>query len=99
MMRSTLSFYAALVSQYFLKVHTPSLSRPSRTGAPPTTALEPRQAPGVIAASNFLRRGYQASVVVGSWVYIDGGEFSFMSNGTPQFQYGAHFGPRWVHLD
>lgn len=60
MMRSTLSFYAALISQYFLKVHTPSLSTPSRTEAPPTTALEPRQAPGVIAASNFLRRGYQA---------------------------------------
>lgn len=31
------------------------------------------------------------AVVVGNWVYIDGGEFSFTTNGEPQFQYGARF--------
>lgn len=35
---------------------------------------------------------YFIAVVAGNWVYIDGGEFSFMSDGTSQFQYGARFG-------
>ena len=34
---------------------------------------------------------YCVAVVAGDWVYIDGGEFSFMDSGTPQFQYGALF--------
>ena len=59
--------------------------------------LETRQAPGVVAASSFLRRGYQAceftqserqtknnkssiATVAGDWVYIDGGEFSFLDD-------------------
>ena len=39
---------------------------------------------------------YFVAVVVGNWVYIDGGEFSFISNGTAQFQYGARF---WSEMD
>lgn len=45
-----------------------------------TEILETRQAPGVVAFSSFLRRGYQASTVAGDWVYIDGGQFSFLDD-------------------
>ncbi|CAF9942066.1 hypothetical protein IMSHALPRED_003185 [Imshaugia aleurites] len=88
-MGSFLLFTAALVSQYFLTAHASFLPRFLHSGPSPTNNVEPRQAPGVIAASEFLRRGYQASVVVGDWVYIDGGEFSFTNNGKPQFQYAS----------
>ncbi|MCJ1271096.1 hypothetical protein MMC22_010995 [Lobaria immixta] len=54
-----------------------------------TRSLASRQAPGVVAPSDFLRRAGHASVVAGDWVYIDGGEFSFMSDGTPQYQYSS----------
>lgn len=39
------------------------------------------------------------AVVAGDWLYIDGGEFSFMSNGTPQFQYGARHAGRLIQVD
>ncbi|MCJ1466753.1 hypothetical protein MMC07_005373 [Pseudocyphellaria aurata] len=57
-------------------------------------SLVSRQAPGVVATSDFLRRGGHASVVAGDWLYIDGGEFSFMSNGKLNYQYWA---PNLVH--
>ncbi len=56
---------------------------------PRETRLEIRQQPAVIASSSFLRRAYHASTVVGHWVYIDGGQFSFMNNGTPNYMYSA----------
>ena len=42
---------------------------------------------------------HYVAVVAGNWVYIDGGEFSFMSNGEPQFQYGAPFEANIESLD
>ena len=59
-MGSFLLFTAALVSQYFLTAHASFLPRFLHSGPSPTNNVEPRQAPGVIAASEFLRRGYQA---------------------------------------
>ncbi|MCJ1465552.1 hypothetical protein MMC07_004170 [Pseudocyphellaria aurata] len=56
---------------------------------PKTKSLESRQAPGVVATSDFLRRAGHASVVAGDWVYIDGGEFSVMSDGKPDYQYST----------
>ncbi|MCJ1468324.1 hypothetical protein MMC07_006952 [Pseudocyphellaria aurata] len=60
--------------------------RPIANG-PKTKSLVSRQAPGVVAPSDFLRRGGHASVVAGDWVYIDGGEFSFLRDGQPNYQY------------
>lgn len=40
-----------------------------------------RQAAGSVPASEFVRRAYQSSIVVGDWLYIDGGEFSYNSGG------------------
>ena len=51
--------------------------------------LQARQQPAVIATSEFLRRANHASTVVGQWVYIDGGQFSFLNNGTPNYQYST----------
>lgn len=59
-MRGFLSFYAALVGLYFSMKNTSLLSIPSLSGPSPTKYLEARQAPAVIATSEFLRRGYQA---------------------------------------
>ncbi|MCJ1471176.1 hypothetical protein MMC07_009824 [Pseudocyphellaria aurata] len=56
---------------------------------PKTKNLISRQAPGVVATSDFLRRAGHASVVAGDWVYIDGGEFSVMNDGTPSYQYST----------
>ena len=38
------------------------------------------------------------AVVVGDWVYIDGGEFSFMSHGSPAYEYCMFSGLRVIHL-
>ena len=63
----------------------------------PVENLGTRQAPGVVAVSSFLRRGFQAcecthsalctennkamiATVAGGWVYIDGGEFSYLDD-------------------
>ena len=59
-MKRFISIHATLLILYTVKVITFSLSRPFRTEIPPIKVLEPRQAPGVIATSDFLRRGYQA---------------------------------------
>lgn len=88
-MRGFLSLYAALVDLCFSIERSYLLSIPLLSRPPPTKSLEARQVPAVIATSEFLRRGYQASVVAGNWVYIDGGEFSFISNGTSVFQYAS----------
>ncbi|KAI9758876.1 MAG: Topoisomerase 1-associated factor 1 [Chaenotheca gracillima] len=51
-------------------------------------SLATRQQAGTVSSKNFLRRAYHASAVVGDWVYIDGGEFSYTVNGGPAvFQY------------
>lgn len=55
-----LSFYAVLFNQCVVRAHMSLLSRPSISKPPPTEALKPRQAPGVVGTSEFLRRGYQA---------------------------------------
>ena len=55
-----LSLHALLFGLYSVKAITFSLSRPFLSEIPAVKALEPRQAPGVIATSDFLRRGYQA---------------------------------------
>ena len=38
---------------------------------------------------------FRGAVVAGDWLYIDGGTFSFMSEGTPKYQYGK---PEYVAL-
>ena len=53
------------------------------------TRLQKRQGPAVIATSSLLRRAYHASTVVGQWVYIDGGQFCFLNNGTPNYWYST----------
>ena len=53
------------------------------------TRLHKRQGPAVIATSSFLRRAYHASTIVGQRVYIDGGQFSFLNNGTPNYWYST----------
>ncbi|KAJ5046758.1 uncharacterized protein L3040_003988 [Drepanopeziza brunnea f. sp. 'multigermtubi'] len=53
------------------------------------TVIKARQQPGVVAANIFLRRGYHGSVVVGNYVYIDGGAFSYTSGGSPQILYAT----------
>lgn len=55
--------------------------------ATPLVGLEIRQAPAIIATNEFLRRGNQASTVAGDFLYIDGGDFSFINNGTPVNEY------------
>ena len=50
-----LLLYATLVCRYFLVAQTSFLQR----RLPRMKPLQSRQAPGVIAASEFLRRGYQ----------------------------------------
>ena len=37
---------------------------------------------GYVTAKKF------AAAVVNKWLYIDGGQFSFLNNGTPQYEYG-----------
>lgn len=73
----------------FVFAHCSFRSKLQHGGRLTTQILETRQGSDVLAATDFLRRGYQASVVIGNWVYIDGGEFSFMSSGIPQFQYAS----------
>lgn len=52
--------------------------------------IEVRQQEGTTAtASNFLRRAYHGSVVVGNHVYIDGGAFSYSSSGSPVYEYST----------
>lgn len=69
------------------------------------SSLVARQAPAVVASSDFYRRAYHAcmlsfkrpisgpilieglAAVVGNWIYIDGGEFSYRSNGNVTYQY------------
>ncbi|KAK0644772.1 hypothetical protein DIS24_g8518 [Lasiodiplodia hormozganensis] len=46
-----------------------------------------RQSDGATGASAFLRRGYHASLVVGDYVYIDGGEFATYDNGKVQHEF------------
>ena len=53
------------------------------------TRLQTRQQPAVIAPSRFLRRAYHASTVAGQWLYIDGGQFSLLNNGTPNYLYST----------
>ena len=55
-----LSLHATLFSHYIVKTITFSSSKPLLSEVPPIKVLEPRQAPAVIATSDFLRRGYQA---------------------------------------
>ena len=55
-----LALPAMLLSLYFVTAFTSYLSTPFLSEAPPMNVLEPRQAPAVIATSEFLRRGYQA---------------------------------------
>ena len=55
-----LALPATLLSLYFVTAFTSLLSTPFLSEAPPMNVLEPRQAPAVIATSEFLRRGYQA---------------------------------------
>ena len=59
MVRS-LALPATLLSLYFVTPSTSLLSTPFLSEAPPMNVLEPRQAPAVIATSEFLRRDYQA---------------------------------------
>lgn len=95
--------FGVVFSSAFLAGGSPS---PISNG-PTTRSLASRQAPGVVAASDFLRRAghacrlttllnllaskfrtdFSIAVVAGNWVYIDGGEFSFMSDGNPNYQY------------
>ncbi|KUJ13319.1 uncharacterized protein LY89DRAFT_785046 [Mollisia scopiformis] len=51
--------------------------------------IQARQQPGVVSSSDFLRRAYHGSVVVGDYVYIDGGAFSYMSSGSPVYDYST----------
>ncbi|KAL5328920.1 hypothetical protein ACEPPN_002429 [Leptodophora sp. 'Broadleaf-Isolate-01'] len=51
--------------------------------------IEERQQSGVVAANIFLRRGYHSSVVVGNFVYIDGGAFSYVQGGSLQILYST----------
>ncbi|KAE8450750.1 hypothetical protein EG329_005663 [Mollisiaceae sp. DMI_Dod_QoI] len=51
--------------------------------------LQPRQQPGVASSTNFLRRAYHGSAVVGNYVYIDGGAFSYMNGGSPQYEFST----------
>ena len=55
-----LALPATLLSLYFVTASTSLLSGPFLSEGPPMDPLEPRQAPAVIATSDFLRRGYQA---------------------------------------
>lgn len=59
-MKNCFPFFVVLSSLYFSVAQTYLLSRPQSGEPPPTNPLESRQAPGVIATSDFLRRGYQA---------------------------------------
>lgn len=59
-MKNCFPFFVVFVSLYFSIAHTYLFSRPLSSEPPPTNSLEVRQAPGVIATSDFLRRGYQA---------------------------------------
>ncbi|KAM0796187.1 hypothetical protein BDR22DRAFT_918877 [Usnea florida] len=50
--------------------------------------LATRQAAGSVPASEFVRRAYQSSIVVGDWLYIDGGELSYNS-GVLNYEYST----------
>ncbi|KAG8528431.1 uncharacterized protein KY384_007349 [Bacidia gigantensis] len=53
--------------------------------------LEARSAdegqPGVISSDKFLRRAFHASAIAGNFLYVDGGQFSYINNGTPQYKF------------
>ncbi|KAL8993207.1 MAG: hypothetical protein Q9169_006519 [Polycauliona sp. 2 TL-2023] len=51
--------------------------------------LAKRQIPAVIGDRNFIRRAWQASVVVGKYLYIDGGEIAFMNGDSAVYQYAS----------
>ncbi|CAL3969373.1 unnamed protein product [Diplocarpon coronariae] len=100
-MRALLSFYLALASCHstfsfcvtsgscYPTVATKDTALAASGEISAGRAVEGRQQPGVVAAKIFLRRGYHGSVVVGNYVYIDGGAFSYTSGGAPQIQYST----------
>lgn len=49
--------------------------------------VDARQAPAITATDKFLRRGNHASAVAGHYLYIDGGDFSFINNGRTVYDY------------
>jgi len=51
--------------------------------------LEPRQASSAISASAFRRRGFQSTVVLNGYAYIDGGEFSYETGSEITYQYSS----------
>ncbi|MCJ1463896.1 hypothetical protein MMC07_002505 [Pseudocyphellaria aurata] len=85
----SLSSFASSLGVILTSVFVVSGSLLPTANGPKTKSLVSRQAPGYVATSDFLRRGGHASVVAGDWVYIDGGEFSFMSDGKVVYQYAS----------
>ncbi|KAL2136779.1 hypothetical protein VTI74DRAFT_1431 [Chaetomium olivicolor] len=61
------------------------------TASPPPQScrrfLVPRQANGIVDASNFLRRAYHSSAVLNRRVYVDGGEFSYREGDGIAYEY------------
>ncbi|GAB1314103.1 Kelch repeat protein [Madurella fahalii] len=52
-----------------------------------TSPVVPRQGNGPVNASLFLRRAYHSSAVLNRWLYIDGGEFSYLNGSAISYQY------------
>ncbi|KAL8830529.1 MAG: hypothetical protein Q9191_001376 [Dirinaria sp. TL-2023a] len=54
-------------------------------GLDSTKDLASRQLSDPFTTTNFLRRGFQTSVIVKDWVYLDGGDFAYLENGVPNY--------------
>ncbi|KAK0635505.1 hypothetical protein B0T17DRAFT_46228 [Bombardia bombarda] len=53
-----------------------------------SSSIVSRQANGAVDTSVFLRRAYHSSAVFDGWVYVDGGDFSYLhNNGSVVYQY------------
>ncbi|CAO1606337.1 hypothetical protein XANCAGTX0491_009834 [Xanthoria calcicola] len=55
----------------------------------PTAGLRSRQVPGGTTSDAFVRRAWQASAVAGKFLYIDGGEISYMIGDSVVNQYAS----------